>query len=35
MAPFFDGLDGRADQGAAELTEIFNLDRQLRAAEGA
>jgi len=29
MSEFFDGLDGRADQGATILTEIFNLDRQL------
>ena len=35
MADFFTGLDGRADQGAPELTEIFNLDEQLGAAEGA
>jgi L-rhamnose mutarotase len=35
MAEFFQGLDGRADQGASELDEIFNLDAQLRAAEGA
>ena len=35
MQEFFTGLDGRADQGATELTEIFNLDQQLSAAEGA
>ena len=32
MSEFFDGLDGRADQGATVLTEIFNLDQQLNAA---
>ncbi|GAA4158153.1 L-rhamnose mutarotase [Gryllotalpicola daejeonensis] len=35
MQQFFADLDGRADQAATELTEIFNLDRQLSAAEGA
>ena len=35
MTEFFAGLDGRADQGALELAEIFNLDEQLAAAEGA
>ncbi|MCL2515573.1 MAG: L-rhamnose mutarotase [Microbacteriaceae bacterium] len=35
MQPFFTGLDGRADQAATDLIEIFNLDRQLTAAEGA
>jgi L-rhamnose mutarotase len=34
MSEFFDGLDGRADQDATALTEIFNLDQQLQAAEG-
>ncbi|HEY0247323.1 MAG TPA: L-rhamnose mutarotase [Gryllotalpicola sp.] len=34
MADFFTDLDGRPDQGATELTEIFNLDAQLTAAEG-
>lgn len=29
MSEFFDGLDGRADQDATVLTEIFNLDQQL------
>lgn len=29
MAPFFDSLDGRADQAAQLLPEIFNLDDQL------
>jgi L-rhamnose mutarotase len=33
MAPFFDGLDGRPDQGATVLAEIFNLDGQLAAAD--
>lgn len=32
MSEFFDGLDGRADQDATVLTEIFNLDQQLKAA---
>jgi L-rhamnose mutarotase len=32
MSGFFDGLDGRADQGATVLTEIFNLDQQLKKA---
>jgi L-rhamnose mutarotase len=35
MSEFFTGLDGRADQAAPALTEIFNLDEQLAAAEGA
>ncbi|WP_022882372.1 L-rhamnose mutarotase [Gryllotalpicola ginsengisoli] len=35
MAEFFVDLDGRADQAAVELEEIFNLDEQLEAAEGA
>jgi L-rhamnose mutarotase len=29
MAPYFDALDGRADQGALLLEEVFNLDDQL------
>jgi L-rhamnose mutarotase len=29
MARFFESLDGRADQGFLQLTEIFNLDDQL------
>lgn len=29
MAPFFDSLDGRADQDADVLPEIFNLSDQL------
>lgn len=32
MAPFFDDLDGRPDQGATVLPEIFNLEGQLAAA---
>lgn len=32
MARFFVGLDGRPDQAAAALTEIFNLQDQLAAA---
>ena len=32
MAPFFLKLDGRPDQGATILTEIFNLADQLAAA---
>jgi L-rhamnose mutarotase len=32
MAPFFAGLDGRPDQSAPVLTEIFNLADQLAAA---
>ena len=32
MAPFFDHLDGRPDQGATVLPEIFNLADQLAAA---
>ncbi|MFK4791244.1 L-rhamnose mutarotase [Microbacterium sp. ZW T5_56] len=31
MAPFFIGLEGRADQAATPLTEVFNLEDQLRA----
>ena len=34
MGEFFVGLDGRPDQGATALTEIFNLESQLRAVEG-
>lgn len=26
MAPFFEGLDGRPDEGMVPLTEIFHLD---------
>lgn len=29
MAPFFTGLEGRADQAATPLTEVFNLHDQL------
>ncbi len=32
MAPYFDDLDGRPDQGATTLPEIFNLETQLTAA---
>lgn len=32
MADFFVGLDGRADQAATPLTEVFNLADQLGAA---
>ena len=32
MAPYFVSLDGRPDQGATELPEIFNLADQLAAA---
>jgi L-rhamnose mutarotase len=35
MARFFVGLDGRPDQVATPLTEIFNLHDQLAAARGA
>jgi L-rhamnose mutarotase len=35
MAPFFDGLDGRPDQGFQALDEIFNLDDQLAATDRA
>ena len=35
MGPFFVGLDGRPDQAATPLTEIFNLHDQLTAAQGA
>lgn len=31
MAEFFVGLEGRADQAATPLTEVFNLDDQLSA----
>ncbi|WP_314645571.1 L-rhamnose mutarotase [uncultured Microbacterium sp.] len=34
MAPYFDGLDGRPDQAAAPLTEVFHLEDQLAAAGG-
>lgn len=33
MARFFIGLDGRPDQAATPLTEVFNLETQLDAAE--
>ena len=33
MSRFFVGLDGRPDQAATPLTEIFHLDDQLAAAE--
>ncbi|GAA5772699.1 L-rhamnose mutarotase [Streptosporangium roseum] len=26
MAPFFEGLDGRPDEGMATLAEVFHLD---------
>jgi L-rhamnose mutarotase len=29
MAPFFQDLDGRPDQGLSQLTEVFNLEDQL------
>jgi L-rhamnose mutarotase len=35
MAPFFDDLNGRPDQGATALPEIFNLEGQLAAAGSA
>ncbi len=35
MAPFFVGLEGRPDQAATPLTEVFNLEDQLAAAGGA
>lgn len=34
MAEFFVGLDGRADQAATTLVEVFNLDEQLIASRG-
>jgi len=34
MAPFFLGLDGRADQAMIVLTEIFNLEDQLGFSRG-
>jgi len=33
MGRFFVGLDGRPDQAAVPLTEVFNLETQLAAAE--
>ncbi|MDQ1124336.1 L-rhamnose mutarotase [Microbacterium trichothecenolyticum] len=33
MAPFFDGLDGRPDQAATSLVEVFHLADQLADAE--
>jgi L-rhamnose mutarotase len=33
MAEFFVGLEGRADQAATSLTEVFNLQDQLTASE--
>ena len=35
MAPFFVGLEGRPDQAATPLTEVFNLADQLDAAHAA
>lgn len=35
MAPFFIGLEGRPDQAATPLTEVFNLADQLDAAQAA
>ena len=35
MGRFFTGLDGRPDQAATALTEVFNLHDQLTAARGA
>lgn len=35
MGRFFTGLDGRPDQSATPLTEVFNLHDQLTAARGA
>jgi L-rhamnose mutarotase len=35
MAPYFVGLDGRPDQAATPLVEIFNLHDQLAGAGGA
>ncbi len=35
MAPFFVGLEGRPDQAATPLTEVFNLADQLDAAQAA
>ncbi|MEV5069760.1 L-rhamnose mutarotase [Microbacterium sp. LMI12-1-1.1] len=35
MGRFFVGLDGRPDQAATPLTEVFNLHDQLAAARGA
>ncbi len=34
IAPYFDGLDGRPDQAATPLTEVFHLEDQLAAAGG-
>lgn len=34
MAPYFDALDGRPDQAATPLTEVFHLEDQLAAAGG-
>lgn len=34
MVEFFVGLDGRADQAATTLVEVFNLDEQLIASRG-
>ena len=33
MDGFFESLDGRADQGALTLTEVFNLENQLLVSE--
>lgn len=35
MAPFFVGLDGRPDQAATPLAEVFHLEDQLAAARAA
>lgn len=34
MAEFFVGLDGRADEAATPVSEVFNLTEQLTAAHG-
>ncbi len=34
MSRFFHGLDGRPDQAATALTEVFHLEDQLAAAGG-
>ncbi len=35
MTPYFVGLEGRPDQAATSLTEVFHLEDQLAAARGA
>jgi L-rhamnose mutarotase len=35
MAPYFEGLDGRPDQAATALTEVFHLERQIADAASA